>query len=498
MIAQTTQQNNSHILSHGLITSLEDELAGFQISVTPLHPDFKLDYLFSSLVRCHKIKDSNRRQVFLFETSLGDYFLKLSRLDRDKDRFRHTILPQRKWAEWKNLKRLQKLDIEAAEPIAKGSRPSPPPKSFFILTKKINGRHVNGQTLSEARALGKYIAHLHSHGIYHADLHTGNIIINLKNQPYLIDVQEVFFLYRLPRWLRIRNLGKFFFNSEHPSWMTEFLKTYNVAFKQPVTEREVEKAVSVHLRHHLHSRTNRCCKNSSEFEIVKEPRFKGYKKRGFNWGRQELEKALREATSLKEDRVFKYHDLCIKIYPRKLFHHDRCFTSWKISRAFEILGIPAPRAYAYFKMGTKSYFLSELLVDSMTLNDYLSSLTNKQEKRRAIIKFALWMKKIHAHQVRQRDFKSDNVLCENGNFFMIDLDNVRIGRLTDKQKVINLAQLNSSLSNMISRRDRLRFFYHYATKDECSRNRRRSIYKKVWEISQTKTTKTFNLELERL
>jgi len=502
MITHISPQNNFQILSHGSIASLKEELTRFQISVAPLYPDFKLEDLFSSTVSCYRIKDSNRREVFLFETSQGDYFLKLSHLSRNKDRFRHTILPQRKWAEWKNLKRLQRLGIAAAEPIIKGYRQSLHPESFFILTKKINGRHVNGQTLSEAKALGKYIAHLHSRGIYHADLHPENIIIDPKNKAFLIDVQEVFSLHHIPRWIRTYNLGKFFFQLDFlhpiPSWMKEFLKTYNETFKHPVLKREVEKAAGVHSHRRLRSRTKRCCKNSSEFEVVKKPQFSGYKKRDFNWGRQELEKALRKATSLKENLVFKYHDVCIKIHPHKLFHRDRCFTSWKISRALEMLDIPVPQAYAYFKMGTKSYFLSELMIDSMTLNDYLSFLTNKQEKRRTIIKFALWMKKIHDHQIRQKDFKSNNVLCKNGDFFMIDLDNVGIGRLTAKQRIINLAQLNSSLSNIISRKDRLRFFYHYAATGERSRNHRRSIYKKVWEISQTKNTETFNLDLESL
>ena len=502
MTLKNTHQKKFNDLADSHFMSLQNDLRHFRVSTDPLYADFSLEDLFSRSIYYQKVKDSEKRQVFLIQTPDNDYFLKISHLIRDKDRFRHTILPQRKWAEWKNLKRLQRLGITAAEPIAKGSRPTPPPESFFILTKKINGRHVNGQALSEAKILGHYAALLHSRGIYHADLHPENIIIDPKNQPFLIDVQEVFSLHYLPRWLRIYNLGKFFFQLDFfhpiPSWMTEFLRSYNMDFKKSVSEEEIKKATGYHFHRRLRSRTNRCCKNSTEFEIVKEPRFKGYKKRNFNWGRQELVKALLEATSLKEDRVFRYHDVCIKIHPRKLFHRDRCFTSWKISRALEILDIPVPQAYAFFSMGTKSYFLSEIPVGSMPLNNYLSSLTNKQEKRRAIIKFALWMRKIHDHQVRQRDFKSSNVLCKNGEYFMIDLDSVKIGRLTDKQRIINLAQLNSSLSNMISRKDRLRFFYYYAAMDERSRNSRRSIYKKVWEISQTKNTKIFNLDLEGL
>jgi hypothetical protein len=74
------------------------------------------------------------------------------------------------------------------------------------------------------------------------------------------------------------------------------------------------------------------------------------------------------------------------------------------------------------------------------------------------------MRKFHDINVWQRDFKSSNILCRNSDYFMVDLDGVRIRRLNDYHKIYKLAQLNASISNAISIKDRLlsRFSTHPA------------------------------------
>jgi len=81
---------------------------------------------------------------------------------------------------------------------------------------------------------------------------------------------------------------------------------------------------------------------------------------------------------------------------------------------------------------------------------------------------------------------------------MIDLDSVKIrGRLQDKKKIVNLAQLNASLSNAITIKDRLRFFYYYTSEKRPSRQQRRAIYRKVWAITKSKNTSNFGLDITK-
>jgi tRNA A-37 threonylcarbamoyl transferase component Bud32 len=233
--------------------------------------------------------------------------------------------------------------------------------------------------------------------------------------------------------------------------------------------------------------------------VVKGKGFQGYKRKDFRWGPQELRQALQKGRIVKHRRVITFKDVCIKIRQRQFLHQDRCLASWKMSRALEVRGIPVPRSLGYFVIDGDSFFLSEYLADSMTLNDYLSSLTSELKKRRALKKLASWLKEIHGHNIWQRDFKSSNVLCQNDNYQMVDLDGVKICRhLPEKSRIINLAQLNASLSNAITIRDRLRFYYYYKAAERPSRQHRRAIYRKVLAISTGKNTSIYGLDITKL
>jgi tRNA A-37 threonylcarbamoyl transferase component Bud32 len=169
-----------------------------------------------------------------------------------------------------------------------------------------------------------------------------------------------------------------------------------------------------------------------------------------------------------------------------------------MSRALEVRGIPVPRALGYFEIKGQCYFLAQLLDDSRHLNAYLSAISAESDKRQALKKLASWLRTFHDTDVWQRDFKSSNILCRNSEYFMVDLDGVRIRPLSEKNKIYNLAQLNASVGNAISIKDRLRFYHHYAADFQPSRQQRRAVYRKVWEITKTKNTKIYDLDFAEL
>jgi len=81
---------------------------------------------------------------------------------------------------------------------------------------------------------------------------------------------------------------------------------------------------------------------------------------------------------------------------------------------------------------------------------------------------------------------------------MVDLDGVKICRLSEHKQIVNLAQLNASVSNAVTVKDRLRF-YHYLTADhQPSRPQRRAVYRKVWDITGNKTTFYYDLDIDKL
>jgi len=145
------------------------------------------------------------------------------------------------------------------------------------------------------------------------------------------------------------------------------------------------------------------------------------------------------------------------------------------------------------------HIAEDTLGGGLLLNDYLSSLTAGDEKRLALQRLARWIRHIHSRQIWQRDFKSRNVLFHNGRYHMLDLDSVRLEpRIGTARRMMNLAQLNASVSNAITLKDRLRFFHFYIAGARWPRNRRRAAYQKIWEISRGKNTAGYDLDLDKL
>jgi tRNA A-37 threonylcarbamoyl transferase component Bud32 len=400
--------------------------------------------------------------------------------------------------------------IPAARPLAKGQSKAAHPRSYFVLTEQVPGTHISINSLANARKLGQYVAYLHRHRVFHVDLNRKNFILSPEGKFYLLDAQEVYFLPWIPRRLRVNNLGRMVFNlcsmDDPEPWTDTFLEGYSRSLPNNVNLSEVIEAARRYQHRRYRSRSRRCCKNSSEFAVLKNQHLRGYKRRGFNWGVQQIMQAEKKGIFLKGAHVLCYQGVCIKKHRRKLFHQDRCLASWKMSRALEVRGIPVPRSLGYFEFRGQSYFLAELLDDRLHLNAYLSAISDEKVKRQALKKLALqalkklalWLRTFHDTGVWQRDFKSSNIICRNSDYFMVDLDGVRIQALSEQKKIYNLAQLNASISSALSIKDRLRFYHYYSADSQPTRQQRRAVYLKVWDITKTKNTKIYDLDFTEL
>jgi len=483
--------------SQDYLNRLKDELSGYQIKTSPYYkPESLYDILNDAY--CHQIiKKNNRKQIILIKTASGNFYIKLSFLIRKKDRLRHFFLPRRRWAEWRNLPKLNALDLDSAKPVIGGQDFNEDPNSFFIITKEVEGKTLNSDIEINAVLLGAFFADLHKKGFYYADLHPENLIIKPDGRPVLIDAQEIFFLKKLPKWLRSYNLGKLYLFLESTmsrSWVEEFLQTYNSKFKKNVHIHEIQEASTKHYKKHIKSRIKRCLKNTSEFEVLTTREQKIYKRKDFEWKKTDIVNALKNGINLKENKVIAYKSFCIKIHEKGRLHRDRCLASWINNRALDVHGINVPKALGYYKFNHKSYYISDYLKDGMALYKYLPTIIREKNKREIIKQLALWVRNIHNHQIWQKDFNSTNVLYFKNQFILIDLDNVKFGELSETKKILNLAQLNASIADKIKLKDRIRFFYYYFDGELPDREKRRDIYNKIWEITLTKNTVIFGLD----
>jgi tRNA A-37 threonylcarbamoyl transferase component Bud32 len=479
------------------LDDLLGELSTYKVNNSRDFRDVSLYHLLNGTYYYRIKKDGERRQVIYIKTSIGNFYIKWSFLIRRKDQLRHLFLPQRRWAEWKNLHKLNTFSVDSAKPVVRGEKFDKYVKRYFIITKEVEGISFSSYDNLDARTTGDFFANIHKQGIYYADLHPENLIIRSDGRPCLIDAQEIFFLRKLPKWLRSHNLGKLYLSLEpkvHNEWFKEFLKSYNETFRNHINIREIQKASERQYNKYIKSRTKRCLKNSSEFEVLKGQGQTIYRRKGFDWEKGDIERAIKNGIKLKEDKVIAYRNVCIKVHDKGRFHSDRCLASWVRSRALDIRGIDVPKALGYFKFGNKSFFACEYFPNGIGLNDYLRTAAGKLEKRKMIKELACWIRKIHDHEIWQKDFNSTNVLCVKNRFMLIDLDNVKCRKLSEKQKIYNLGQLNASVSDLIRLKDRIRFFHYYFAGKVLGRRKRREIYKRIWEITLTKNTIVFGLD----
>ena len=483
--------------SRDYLSRLMDELSGYQLKVSPLSKGLSLDDIFKKAHSHQVSKHNSRKQIIFIDTAVGQFYLKLNFLVRAKDRRRHLLLPRRRQAEWRNLHKLKAAGLDAAEPVIWGQNFRLTPKSFFIITRAVDGHTLNRRLELNAALLGAFFANLHHKGFYYADLHPGNIIIQPYGQPVLIDAQELFCLKKIPGMLRAYNLGRLYLAlapTAPAGWFEEFLQTYNAGFAKNLGLQQIRQASTRHHLKHIKSRTKRCLKNTSEFEAIKSGGQKIYKRRDFKWKAADILHALENGVDLKERKVFAYESVCIKIHAKGRFHKDRCLASWINSRTLDMHGIDIPRALGYFRFNHKSYFIAEYFKDGVPLYKFVPTLAEAENKRAIIKQLARWVRNIHNHAIWQKDFNSTNLLYSGSRFILLDLDNIRFGRLTETQKIYNLAQLNASISDSIRLRDRVRFLYHYFDGQWPERDRRRAIYGKIWEITLTKNTAVFGLD----
>lgn len=445
-----------------------------------------------------------RRGIYAIKNDLGHFYLKVSPLSRKKDRIRFLFLPCRISTEWRNLGRLSQKGISAAQRVLFGYNGIYPNHGFFLVTKAIKGLPVNPESPGQVQKLAAYMASLHTAGVFHRDIHPGNILMDHNDEPVLLDAQEVYFLPWIPRRIKITNLGNMWWhilaNARHPMKLDDFLAAYNSGKEPAVGTGEIIKVINRRQQRHYHSRSKRCCKNSSEFQVIKNGQgLKGFKRRDFTWSRTELQAALTQGSYLKGKKLIAHENICIKIHHKRFLHKDRSLASWKMARALDVRGINVPDALAYFAVGNKTYFLNRFDRGSLTLNDYFSGGLRNTDKKAAIRAFAEWLRACHDLNVWQRDFKSSNVLALDHQFMMVDLEGVTIRRhLPWRKKLINLAQLNASISNHLTLKDRLRFFDYYCRAELLPRRDRRRAYQRIWEITQRKNTAPFGLDPEVL
>jgi len=348
--------------------------------------------------------------------------------------------------------------------------------------------------------LAGFLADLHGKRIHHKDLHWDNIMVGECDQSlWLLDLHRVRMGFSFNR-RRIWNLAQLLGSMGpylDPALRREFLREYLDLSSIPDSVDEWErKLIRLHLnmcRTHEISRTKRCLHESSSFEK-------------YNWGgfqlirtrqipREVLAKVLKsaeqeESQCIKIDTKVRVRvelvqmpegplPLCVKEFmPRITWRGVPFFRSRKRAERFwmgawglKVRGLPAPTCYGMWKpnllsRGATSGVVMEM-IPGESLRDRLLRMEDKRDDVRAVsLKLAKLLAKMHDKGVFHRDLKASNLIVGEvqgtEEIFLMDLEDVRFKRkLSVREVVRNLTQLDQSSPKWVSRVTKLRFLASY-------------------------------------
>jgi len=497
------------------------------------------------------IKDNNVRSAFLLEPNVPDcpsLFVKWFKKPVALQRIRYLFVPSKALAEWRNLRTLENRGLPCPRPLAFFEKRSCGllETSCLVIEGLENAQPLNefnrncklaaSQKFDLTRQLARLSAAMHAAGVFSRDYHAGNIMVRPAGEQnfelFLIDLHKARIRKKLGLSMIITDLGKLS-NSLPASRTTQlrFLREYHrqgtiSALSLPEFVRRInDRAARIKARQIL-SRSKRCVLKSSVFEVARTWKERYCGRRDF--GHAEARALIaRHANQRGDQKIIKKtskstltmhtmttgETLCVKGYRYRgffyallhLFRKSRTLKSWVAANGLIVRGMLTPQPLAMIEncrgpLVRENFYLCRWLDTAPELNTYITGRQWSQPVKRQFVRcLAETIAKLHAQNIYHSDLKSNNILVrENAStwdFFFIDLDRVSFSRpLTFERRANNLAQINASVADIMTARDRLRFFRIYSLTAACY-TERKHYFKRIRAISRTKNTKPYGLHL---
>ena len=503
------------------------------------------------------VKENNVRTVLFLKPSKNTpdrIFVKLYKKGGLFEKIKHLVIPSKACSEWRNLKHFDKIGLPCPKPLALSEI-----KHFGLLDESCLlieaipfafplNEYVEKNVLSLDKrrsittSLAGLIRNLHANNIFYKDLHGGNILISKKTESefdlFFIDLHRAALPRKISERMRIKDIAQLCNSvlcskTEKHLFLKEYLGKEEAANDSVRTfSRKISIKRARLEKTRIKSRSKRCLKNSSVFEYKKSRRETYHGRKDF--GKKETDKVLALHTLIKKNKkgsalktskksfitlVEKEgrDPLCVKensfvsiLYTLKnMFRKSRAMRSWIAANRLLVRNIATPLPFAVVeeKFGPfviKSYIISSFMNKSKELNEYINVFKNPAQvkSKSAFIKACAGvLKNLHSKGIYHADLKSNNILVTESekdiwNFHFIDLDRVLFKKdISFYQRANNLAQLNASVSRLMTAKDRLKFFYFYA-KDTPLYSNRKKYYQRILKISRKKITEIYDISFK--
>lgn len=472
---------------------------------------------------------------------------KVYRYNTRWDRLRYLFLAARAEQEWRALHRFQELGFPVPAPLAVADLregrtliggglllsylPSTVPLLARIQSMYLppGSQSVSSDSLpAPARDLlvraGKLIRRMHDCGLWHRDLHAGNVLVDQDDAAalHLIDLHSCVFLRKLTRGQRRGGIAKLI--SSLPPWGIDLLiEAYGPdALSRSGTlsaaADSVEKTVGAIHRKHLNSRCKRCFLTSSGFAVSKARGVRLYHVRQRTsdelsalWGDEPTGRVLKRTRKgwVQAVRVGDDH-LCVKYRRygfleslRSLIESHRLRRSYAAGHALRVRNISTPEVIALRErtllgMVREAHLVTEFIEDGVPLHEYLfqgywgQPTDSAQAQRKHLLARAVgrFVRALHDANLYPHDLSPQNLMISAARIastemtrgpgsrqertetarqtclFLIDLEHLYLWQpLWRPGRRRNLVEIANLPEGHVSTSDRLRGLHAYAQGD---------------------------------
>ena len=378
-----------------------------------------------------------------------------------------------------------------------------------------------------------YVKTMHDCGIFHGELHAENILVNPDNTTvfYLLDLGRAQFRKKLPLSWRIQELSRLAYsiidtctNEEIKELITNYTNQPSESKDREGFHKAVFKEISGIKRRLWHSRARKCFKNNNVFKRTTHGKYKIHTRnewevnklidliRNHNFSvKGNLPGTLKISAKIAITRLPASHEttesVCIKEYKYpssfKRFLYSFCNSparrAWFAAHGLIALNVKTPKPIALleekrFGILRKSFIIMDDISNYSPCNKYVAekfknphNKINCRMKNSFISHLALSFRQLHDCGIYHADLKANNIIIMelqgSWHFYYLDLDRVRFNKkITSREMVKNLSQLNASIPNCITSVDRLRFYHMYSgTKNINTENKQ--ILKAIIQLS---------------
>jgi tRNA A-37 threonylcarbamoyl transferase component Bud32 len=529
-------------------THVDFELLGYRWTVKPEFARVFRETLISLALsgeessRLRAVTRKLARKSFIASGSEfpAEMFVKAHAYEKTSERIKTLMLPSRARVEWDMGNQMFDGGLPVAEPLGFGERRSGGVITGCVFVQRALprcanlGRYLGRQRargaagasdavssapeLSEilgelAKSLGDLVAKMHSAGFRHADLHTGNIMVEAEAPSlklWLVDLHSVRRYSSLSLRRRMADLAKLTWSLKAHFGEPELYEMLH-AYAPSATTSEIEntladlqRAAAAIEKLRVKSRSKRCVKTSGKFVVERNGAYKLYRRREYGTDavlaaveqhrhiRDSGESGLVKTTPKGAVTSFSLSDGVagyVKEFKNQgfarlletMFYVPRGRKAWKAGHRLRLLGVPCAELVALveehrFGMVRSSYMIMKEIPDATRLNAFLmrtyfrvsGHLTPEEalQKRELIRLGAQALRALHAKNIYHKDLSAKNVLVGHDSggamrFYFVDLDSIEFPPwLSLRRRIKNLAQLNG-LPGCITTADRVRFYMEY-------------------------------------